>query len=269
MQKRALERPSVRSTIRYAAVVLALLTACQAEETDAAGDGGGGSGQGGTMSGAPSGGTGASAGAGAPSGGTGAAAQGGVSGATSGGSGGAPSGGTSAGLGGAGGATGGGAGDGASGMSGAAGVGAQAGGGIGGGGASGAAGMAGSGGNGGAAGRGGSGGELCASRTGGALIDMTVAGESLRLWFTNTAFINEMAQNVGREAPRQPILDLVDGRDCDPRWTWHANPANPRFAPAQMDTCASWPSDVENDKGTWLNTDWCPEMVQVVAVRRQ
>ena len=98
---------------------------------------------------------------------------------------------------------------------------------------------------------------------------MTIAGESLRLWFTNTAFINEMEMNVGREAPRQPILDLVDGRDCDPRWTWHANPQNPRFAPAQMDTCASWPSDVENDKGTWLNTEWCPEMVQVVAVRRQ
>jgi hypothetical protein len=134
--------------------------------------------------------------------------------------------------------------------------------------------MAGSGGNAGGGGRagggsGGSGGELCATRTGGALIDMTIAGEPLRLWFTNTAFINEMAQNVGRQAPRQPLLDLVDGRDCDPRWTWHANPANPSFAPAHMDTCASWPSDVENDKGSWLIAGWCPDQVQVVAVRRQ
>jgi hypothetical protein len=128
--------------------------------------------------------------------------------------------------------------------------------------------MSGSGGTGGAGGSGGSN-MLCATRTGGALIDMTIAGESLRLWFTNMAFINEMAQNVGREAPRQPILDLVEGRDCDPQYTWHANPATARFATAQMDICAAWPSVVEQNKDLWVNSDWCPEEVHVVAVRRQ
>jgi hypothetical protein len=98
---------------------------------------------------------------------------------------------------------------------------------------------------------------------------MTIAGESLRLWITNTAFINEMAQNVGGEAPRQPILDLLDGRDCDPQYTWHANPSTARFATAQMDICAAWPSVVEDNKDLWVNSDWCPEMAHVVAVRRQ
>jgi hypothetical protein len=162
-----------------------------------------------------------------------------------------------------------GAGSGGGGVGGGGGTGATSG-------TSGSGGTAGSGGKagagaGGKAGSGGSagGGALCATRSGGALIDMSIAGETLRLWFTNTAFINEMEQNVGRTAPRQPILELIDGRDCDPQWTWHANPANPRFAPAHMDTCASWPSDVERDKNTWLIDDWCPDMVRVVAVRRQ
>jgi hypothetical protein len=197
------------------------------------------------VSGAAGVGIGGSSGSGGSSGGASGAASG-TSGASGGGAGGAGAGGAS-GAAGRGGATSG-AGAGAGGMAGSGGI---AGGGRGGAGGSGGASA------------------LCATRTGGALIDMTIAGEALRLWFTNTAFINEMEQNVGREAPRQPILDLVDGQDCDPRWTWHANPQNPRFASAQMDTCASWPSDVENDKGTWLNTDWCPEMVHVVAVRRQ
>jgi hypothetical protein len=100
-------------------------------------------------------------------------------------------------------------------------------------------------------------------------MDWTIAGEPLRLWFTNQAFIDEMEANVGREAPRQPNLDLVEGQDCDSRWTWHADPENASFLPAHRGACSSWPSNVEADKGTWLNTDWCPEQVQIVAVRRQ
>jgi len=249
----------------------ALVLACQAEDANPPGASEAGSGPGGSSAGASSGGTGATSGTstGGSVGGTAGAPQGGAAGSASAGA--------SAGLGGAGGTGGTGAasgsGSGTAGEGGTGGIAGAAGGGAGGagagaGGRGGSGGAAGSSGVGGRGGSGGAGGALCATRTGGALIDLSIAGESLRLWFTNAAFITEMEQNVGREAPRQPILDLVDGRDCDPRWTWHANPANPRFAPAQMDTCASWPSDVENDKGTWLNTDWCPEMVQVVRVSR-
>lgn len=245
----------------------AALVACQAEDAPPGGSDAG-SGPGGTASGAPSGGVGASSGGsgGPASGGASGAGQGGTVGSASGGDGVSGTGGASGAASGMAGAPGGGTNGGASGASGSAGRGGS---GSGAGGMAGAGGIAGAGGRGGGAGGSGGSGALCATRTGGALIDMTIAGEALRLWFTNTAFISEMEQNVGREAPRQPILDLVDGQDCDPRWTWHANPQNPRFATAQMDTCASWPSDVENDKGTWLNSDWCPEMVQVVAVRRQ
>jgi hypothetical protein len=197
--------------------------------------------------------------------------QGGVSGSTAGGSAGGPSGGAGSGLGGASGsngAAGSAAVSGASGASGGAPLGGTSGGGAGGtAGSSGTGGSSGSGGKGGAGGTGG--GTLCATRTGGALIDMTIAGESLRLWITNTAFINEMSQNVGREAPRQPILDLLDGQDCDPQYTWHANPSTARFATAQMDICAAWPSVVEDNKDLWVNSDWCPEMAHVVAVTRR
>jgi hypothetical protein len=169
----------------------------------------------------------------------------------------------------------GGAGSGGSGIGGS-GIGAS--GGAGGGGAlAGAGGTGGSGGSngsgaggaGGSAGSGSSGGALCATRTGGALMDWTIAGEPLRLWFTNEAFIEEMEANVGREAPRQPNLDLVDGSDCDSRWTWHADPENATYLTAPHGGCSAWPSDVEADKGRYLNTDWCPLQVQVVAVHRQ
>jgi len=132
-------------------------------------------------------------------------------------------------------------------------------------------GLAGSGGTAGSGGSnaGGSGGDLCGTRTGGALMDWTIAGEPVRLWFTNQAFIDEMETYVGGEIPRQPVLDLVDGQDCNSRWTWHVDPENVSFRTTRLGACSSWPSSVEADKETWLGLDWCPEQVKVIAVRRQ
>ncbi len=232
--------------------MLSLVVFVAACQTEAASEpAGAGRNPGGASSGATTGGSGSNAG------GAGAGAQGGVAGtaATSGsanGRAGASGAGTQGGAGSAGGPGSGGSEIGGSGVAG--GSGGESGG---------------SGGPGGASGSSGSSGALCTMRTGGALMDWTIAGEPLRLWFTNQAFIEEMEANVGREAPRQPNLDLVDGSDCDSRWTWHADPENVTFLPAPHGGCSAWPSDVEADKGRYLNTDWCPLQVQIVAVHRQ
>jgi hypothetical protein len=121
----------------------------------------------------------------------------------------------------------------------------------------------------------GGGAELCAERTDGALIDFAITSETLRLWLTDDAFIDEaLAQLGGQMQPRVPVLSvLIDGQDCDPQWTWHVDPAQVEFADATIELCDGLPSHIEGDKTYWLNTvmSYCPWSDTVTAVddRRQ
>jgi hypothetical protein len=113
------------------------------------------------------------------------------------------------------------------------------------------------------------GGELCAERTDGALIDFAIVGETLRVWVTGDAFIDEaIAQLEGSTPPRVPVFDLLDGQDCDPQWTWHPPPMSPSFADATIELCDGLPSHIEMDKPYWLDTvgQFCPWSAMVTAV---
>jgi hypothetical protein len=190
-------------------------------------------GAGGGIAGSASGSSGASATSGA---GGGAGAAGGAGGAPQGGAAGA------AGLAGASGSTSGTAGGGASGAGGAAG-------------------------GAGAAGTGGGGDELCAERMGGALVEAEVLGETLRFWTTNDAFIQELEDSIGAIPERIPLLELADGRDCDSQWTFHFDPATPRFVDDWIDICDVELSRIEGDKTFYLaNGDFCPRFMHVESV---
>jgi hypothetical protein len=210
--------------------------------------GGGSSGVAGTSSSGGAGGGSAGA-SGSASGSSGSSATGGAAGVAGaqGGAGGAPQGGAAggAGLAGASGAT--------AGTAGGAGV----------------AGAGGSAGAGGTAGTGGGGGDdaLCADRTGGALVEAEVLGETLRFWTTNDAFIQELEDSIGAIPERIPLLELEDGRDCDSQWTFHFDPATPRFVDDWIDICDVELSRIEGDKTFYLaNGDFCPRFMHVESV---
>src|SRR5262249_44105950 len=65
----------------------------------------------------------------------------------------------------------------------------------------------------------GNGAGVCANRHGGALVTFNIQGESLTIWSTNTAFINEATTLVQSGDHRTPVFDKVlDGQDCDSQY---------------------------------------------------
>lgn len=86
---------------------------------------------------------------------------------------------------------------------------------------------------------------------------------------TDGAFIDR-AQEILAGGPSQiPIFGtLLDGRACDPQWTWHPDPRDVAFADAAIELCDGLPSHIEADKDYWLNTvgSYCPWTAVVAAV---
>jgi glucose/arabinose dehydrogenase len=102
---------------------------------------------------------------------------------------------------------------------------------------------------------------LCAERTGGALITFGIVDESLTVWITDSTFIDRALEQLAGGTRRIPIFGtLLDGRACDPQWTWQVDPANVLFADAAIELCDGLPSHIEADKAYWLGTvkSYCP-----------
>jgi len=112
----------------------------------------------------------------------------------------------------------------------------------------------------------------CTQRSGGAFVRFDIVEETLTIWTTDDAFVDEAIAQLGGGPVRVPIFALLDGRECDPQWTWHTDPAIVSFADATIEVCDSLPSFVEADKDHWLNTvgEFCPwaAIVQTVDDRR-
>ena len=126
-------------------------------------------------------------------------------------------------------------------------------------------------GSGGASGRGGTGGSgaLCEDRTGGALVEFEIVEETFRVWIENAAFIAEAERLLDAGEPRVPNFQtLVDGTDCDPQWSWHADPNDVEFADVTIELCDAVPSYIEENKADWLDQvgQWCPWSARVTAV---
>jgi hypothetical protein len=107
----------------------------------------------------------------------------------------------------------------------------------------------------------------CARRTGGALVTLSICqGEKVTVWITNPAFITEAIAKKGMKG-RIPGFELIDGRDCDPAWSWHVNPASPTWADLSTEVCDGCPHLVEQDKAAWLKLGrYCPWATSVVDV---
>jgi len=113
----------------------------------------------------------------------------------------------------------------------------------------------------------------CSALAGGALISFRIVNESLTVWVTNGAFIDRAKQLLATGTRQIPIFGtLLDGRACDPQWTWHVDPQNVSFADAATEVCDGLPSYIEANKAYWLGTvgSYCPwsAVVTVVGDRR-
>jgi hypothetical protein len=108
----------------------------------------------------------------------------------------------------------------------------------------------------------------CGSRTGGALVTLTVCGQLMTEWFTAGAFIDEAIAILGGAPPRIPNMLLAAGEDCDPSWSWHVDPADAEWADMTIELCDGCPGFVESDLSYWLSTvhRYCPWAADVVAV---
>ena len=115
----------------------------------------------------------------------------------------------------------------------------------------------------------GGGGQLCADRTGGAFVDFEIAGDTLRVWIENEAFVTEAERLLDANETRVPVFDtLVDGQGCDPQWSWHPDPSDVDFADFTIELCDGTPSYIEENKAEWLDTvgSYCPWSARVTAV---
>jgi hypothetical protein len=110
---------------------------------------------------------------------------------------------------------------------------------------------------------------LCSALSGGALVNFRIVNESLTVWVTNGAFIDRAKELLATGARQIPIFGtLLDGRACDPQWTWHVDPQNVSFADAAIELCDGLPSYIEANKTYWLETvgSFCPWSAIVAAV---
>ncbi|OLD64426.1 MAG: hypothetical protein AUI47_05995 [Acidobacteria bacterium 13_1_40CM_2_68_5] len=109
----------------------------------------------------------------------------------------------------------------------------------------------------------------CSGLTGGAMINFRIVNESLTVWVTNGPFIDRAKQLLATGTRQIPIFGtLLDGRACDPQWTWHVDPQNVSFADAAIELCDGLPSYIEANKAYWLGTvgSFCPWSAVVTAV---
>jgi len=139
------------------------------------------------------------------------------------------------------------------------------------GGAAGSGGSAGTGGRGAAGGGAGTGGvnPSCATRMDGALVDVRICNQTLRMWVSADAFITEAIRLRSNGSARIACFPgLIDGRDCDPTYTWHADPTRAYWTDFELETYFACPADVEGDKADWVEQvgQFCGQITTVTAV---
>jgi hypothetical protein len=103
-------------------------------------------------------------------------------------------------------------------------------------------------------------------------VDFDVVEETLRVWIENSAFVTEAERLLASAESRVPVFNtLVDGRDCDPQWSWHPDPSDVEFADFTIELCDGIPSYIEENKAEWFDTvgSYCPWSATVTAVTRR
>jgi len=102
------------------------------------------------------------------------------------------------------------------------------------------------------------------------LISLYADGEDLTFHTTNADFIVDafLACAQGTLVTIH-FRDLLDGADCDSRFSWHPHPEHMVLGEGGDDGCDARFSEVEADKATWVEpmTQYCPRQVLVSAVQ--
>jgi hypothetical protein len=122
------------------------------------------------------------------------------------------------------------------------------------------------------AGTGGDGQDLCADREGGAEIEIQVNDQMFRFWSTNAAFITQAKEQKGSgEAATASFGKLIDGTDCDTRWSFHVDSSEMAWPDVTTEVCDGRPADIEQDKAYWINNikRWCPWSTKVLDVQER
>lgn len=110
---------------------------------------------------------------------------------------------------------------------------------------------------------------LCLERRDGAIIQIDVNGSSLRFWSQNPDFIARAKKlQQSHEARTAMFSALIDGRDCDPQWTYHVDEVRMSWVDFSVEGCDGRPSDIEREKPYWLRSvgRYCPWSAKVVSV---
>jgi hypothetical protein len=115
----------------------------------------------------------------------------------------------------------------------------------------------------------------CAVRSGGAFVVLAKCAQTVKLWTTSAAFIDRaeaLRDDPASPGNGVPVLELLEGADCDGQWTWHADPQLMRFDSVKPpEDCDACPALVEAEKAYRVTTVgvWCPLSSRVLAVDRQ
>jgi hypothetical protein len=116
-------------------------------------------------------------------------------------------------------------------------------------------------------------GAACASRSGGAFVTIEVCDETVKVWSTSAAFVDQAAALLAAPAlaVRFPVFDLRAGSDCDAQWSWSVDPSTAFLGTAAPPRCDACPSQVEAAVSFWVSDmkQWCPLDVRVLAVERR
>jgi len=111
----------------------------------------------------------------------------------------------------------------------------------------------------------------CASRKGGAMVTIENAdraAERYTTWVTTPAFIDEAKRLLAAGERRVPSFKVLDGTECDGKWSFHLDPVDASFADFTIEICDAVPSYIQANKADWLskNLRWCPWSAKVVSV---
>jgi hypothetical protein len=113
----------------------------------------------------------------------------------------------------------------------------------------------------------------CAARKGGAMVTIETAdtaSERVTTWVSaaDATFIDEAKRLVAAGEKRVPTFKVLDGTDCDGRWSFHLDPVDAAFADFTIEVCDALPSYLQQNKSEWLAKDlrWCPWGGRVISV---
>lgn len=112
---------------------------------------------------------------------------------------------------------------------------------------------------------------------GGAFVGFSVAGETFRLWTTDSTFIKEAERQLAGTAPiRIPNLRrVIPVADCSnpPPWIaprpWHTGATPVEFTDQAPELCDATPTYVDAHAGDFVASGYCPWQARVITVVRQ